>query len=153
MATSASVRAVSHGDREQWLRLWEGYNAFYGRSGATALDPSVTGTTWARFLDPAEPIHALVAERDGELIGLAHYLFHRSTVAIGLNCYLQDLFIGEAARGHGVGRSLISAVFDRAKASGSPRIYWQTHETNHIARKLYDAMAENSGFIVYRKLL
>ena len=108
--------------------------------------------TWARFFDAYEPVHGLVAQSDGRLVGLTHYLFHRSTTAIEPLCYLQDLFTNEAARGSGVGRALIEAVYDRARLAGSPRVYWQTQETNHTAMLLYDKVAERSGFIVYRKL-
>ena len=107
--------------------------------------------TWQRFFDAYEPVHALVAEGDGRLLGLTHYLFHRSTTAIEPSCYLQDLFTAEAAHGKGVATALIHAVYERAKLAGSPRVYWQTHETNLIARRLYDQVAERSGFIVYRK--
>jgi GNAT superfamily N-acetyltransferase len=132
--------------------LWDGYNAFYGRSGPTALPPEITQTTWSRFFDAYEPMHALVAEQEGRLLGLTHYLFHRSTTALGPTCYLSDLFTSEAARGKGVGRALINGVYERAKRAGSPRVYWQTHETNRTARRLYDKVAEESGFIVYRKI-
>jgi GNAT superfamily N-acetyltransferase len=108
--------------------------------------------TWARFFDAYEPVHALVAESDGALIGLAHYLFHRSTTSIEPTCYLQDLFTSEAARGKGVGRALINGVYEQAKLAGSSRVYWQTHETNLTAQQLYDKVADKSGFIVYRKL-
>jgi len=150
---SPVIRAVTPQDFDQWLPLWEAYNEFYGRVGPTALPDAVKQTTWARFLDAAEPVHALVAERDGELIGLAHYLFHRSTISIAPTCYLQDLFTTEAVRGAGVGRTLIEAVYERAKAAGSNRVYWQTHESNQRAMRLYDDLAERSGFIVYRKAL
>ena len=133
------------------MPLWEGYNAFYGRSGPTALDPEISRTTWSRFFDVYEPMHALVAERDGSMIGLAHYLYHRSTITIAPTCYLQDLFTVEAARGSGVGRALINAVYDHAREAGAARVYWQTHETNVVAMKLYDRVAERSGFVVYRK--
>lgn len=146
-----SVRAVAPDDCARWLALWDGYNAFYGRHGATALDPAITATTWQRFFDADEPVHALVAEQDGELIGLTHYLFHRSTTAIAPTCYLQDLFTGAAARGRGVGRALIEAVYARAQAGGSTRVYWQTHETNATAMRLYDQIADRSGFLVYGK--
>lgn len=146
-----SVRAVAPDDYARWLALWDGYNAFYGRHGATALDPAITATTWQRFFDADEPVHALVAEQDGELIGLTHYLFHRSTTAIAPTCYLQDLFTSAAARGRGVGRALIEAVYARAQAAGSPRVYWQTHETNATAMRLYDQIADRSGFLVYGK--
>ena len=98
-------------------------------------------------------MHALVAESEGELIGLAHYLFHRTTTTIAPLCYLNDLFTSEAARGKGVGRALIEAVYVQARQAGAPRVYWQTHETNTTARALYDKLAERSGFIVYRKAL
>jgi GNAT superfamily N-acetyltransferase len=84
------------------------------------------------------------------MLGLVHYLFHRSTTAMAMTCYLQDLFTNEAARGQGVGRALIEAVYARAKAAGSNRVYWQTHETNAVARALYDKVSTRSGFIVYR---
>jgi len=147
------IRPVAGVDFARWLPLWEGYNAFYGRSGPTALPAEITWSTWQRFLDPAEPVHALVAERDAQLLGLTHYLFHRSTIHIEPVCYLQDLFTAEGARGQGIGRALIEAVAARARASGATRVYWLTHETNHTARRLYDKVAANSGFIVYRKQL
>jgi len=147
------IRAARRDDYAQWKPLWDGYNAFYGREGRTALDPEVTRATWDRFHDEAEPVHALVAEEGGRLLGLAHYLFHRSTICIPLTCYLQDLFTSPAARGKGIGRALIEAVCEKAREAGSPRVYWQTHETNATARRLYDEVAERSGFIVYRRNL
>lgn len=105
-----------------------------------------------RFFDAYEPVHAIVAEDGGRLLGLAHYLFHRSTTAIAPSCYLQDLFTDVPARGKGVGRALIASVYERARQAGAPRVYWQTHETNTAAMQLYDKVAERSGFLVYRKL-
>ncbi len=142
------VRAVSAEDRKQWEPLWAGYNLFYGRT----LPEQITDVTWARFLHPDEPVHALVAEGDGALVGLAHYLFHRSTILISPICYLQDLFTAESARGQGVGRALIEGVYQRAKEGGAARVYWHTQETNATAIKLYASIAERSGFIVYRKI-
>jgi GNAT superfamily N-acetyltransferase len=149
--TAIRFRSIDAGDYAGWKRLWDGYNAFYGRHGETALPDAVTQCTWQRFFDAHEPMHALVAARGGELLGLAHYLFHRSTIQIAPTCYLQDLFTSEAARGHGIGRTLIDAVYERARAAGVPRVYWQTHESNATAMRLYDKIAERSGFVVYRK--
>src|SRR5690242_3515091 len=128
------VRDVVASDYEQWLPLWQGYNAFYERVGPTALAPEITATTWRRFLDPAEPVHAMVAELDGRLVGLVHYIFHRNTIMLAPICYLQDLFTSAGQRGRGVGRALIEAVYERARHAGSTRVYWLTHETNLIAR-------------------
>jgi GNAT superfamily N-acetyltransferase len=147
------VRPVASTDLAQWRPLWDGYNAFYGRSGPTALAEEVTHTTWARFFDAVEPVHALVAEHEGRLVGLVHYLFHRSTTLLGPTCYLQDLFTEAALRGQGVGRALIAAVNQRARAAGAERVYWMTHETNTTAMKLYDQVAEKPGFVIYRQVL
>lgn len=147
------VRPVARADYDAWLPLWDGYNKFYGRFGPTALPIEVTRMTWARFFDAYEPVHGLVAESERRLVGLVHYLLHRSTTLIEPNCYLQDLFTDERTRGKGVGRALIEAVYERAKIAGCTRVYWLTHQTNATARRLYDQVAENTGFIVYRKML
>jgi GNAT superfamily N-acetyltransferase len=151
MENTLLIRAIAESDYEGWLRLWHGYNAFYQRLGPTALPEQITQATWRRFFDPAEPMHALVAERQGSLIGLVHYLFHRSTTLLGPICYLQDLFTSANSRGQGVGRALIEGVYQRAHEAGSARVYWQTHESNLVAQQLYNKLAERSGFIVYRK--
>ncbi len=153
MAGDVIIRPVRPDDFDQWFLLWEGYNAFYEREGSTALDPEITRVTWLRFFDAYEPMHALVAEIDGSLAGLCHYLFHRSTIAIEPSCYLQDLFTAESARGHGVGRALIEAVYAQARSAGAMRVYWQTHSSNEPAMRLYNGIAENSGFVVYRKMV
>jgi GNAT superfamily N-acetyltransferase len=147
-----TVRAVRPEDFAAWKILWDGYNAFYGRHGETALPEEVTRQTWARFFDGYEPLHAMVAEHNGQLLGLVHSILHRSTTQIGPVCYLQDLFTAEAARGKGVGRALIEAVYLYAKQAGCGRVYWLTHETNATAMQLYDKVADKSGFIVYRKI-
>lgn len=150
MTPSIEVRSVRRDDFPAWQELWNGYNAFYGRSGATALPQEITQLTWLRFFDAYEPMHALVAEESGALLGLAHFLYHRSTIQLSPTCYLQDLFTLAAARGQGVGRALINAVYERAKSAGAGRVYWQTHETNAVAMQLYDKVAQRSGFLVYR---
>lgn len=150
MTDELLIRSAVRDDFDQWLVLWDGYNEFYERVGPTALPQEITETTWARFFDPDEPMHALVAESGGRLVGLAHYLFHRSTTSIAPICYLQDLFTSGAQRGRGIGRQLIERVAEEARAAGSPRVYWQTHESNATARRLYDQIAEYSGFLVYR---
>ncbi|MDX0639685.1 GNAT family N-acetyltransferase [Sinorhizobium medicae] len=152
MSENLAIRPVTRLDYEQWLPLWRGYNAFYGRAGETALHPDVTQMTWSRFFDAYEPMHALVAESGDRLVGLTHYIFHRSTTSIQPNCYLQDLFTDEVERGRGIGRAFINGVYEAAKRAGSPRVYWLTHETNRTAMQLYDRVAEKSGFVMYRKM-
>ena len=147
------IRPIQPTDFDQWKPLWDGYNAFYGRAGESALADAITQMTWSRFFDAYEPVNALVADNDGQLLGLAHYIFHRSTIYIAPTCYLQDLFTLEAARGKGVGRALIEQIYQRARPAGCARVYWLTHQTNETAMNLYDKVAEKSGFVAYRKPL
>jgi GNAT superfamily N-acetyltransferase len=149
MTGETVVRPVQPGDRAAWEPLWQGYLTFY----KTSLASDVTNATWRRFFDPLEPLHAVVAERDGRLIGIAHYLLHRSTWAPVCYCYLEDLFVEPAVRGSGAGRALIAAVEAAARDAGASRLYWITHETNHTAQKLYDRVAERPGHVQYRKKL
>ncbi|MCB8820861.1 GNAT family N-acetyltransferase [Microvirga rosea] len=142
------IRPFQTGDRHGWDPLWQGYLTFY----QATLPPETTELTWKRLLDPSEPMHGLAAVLDGEVIGIVHFLYHRSTWTPGNYCYLQDLFTSEKARNKGVGRSLIEAVYNRAKADGASRVYWLTHETNETAQLLYDKVAAKSGFIQYRKV-
>ena len=153
MTSSLLIRPPAAADYPAWKPLWDGYNAFYGREGPTALADEITQATWQRFFDAYEPVHALVAERDGQLVGLTHYLFHRSTTRLEPTCYLQDLFTLPSERGKGVGRQLIEGVYERAKLAGVHRVYWQTQVTNTAGRKLYDKVATHDGFIVYGTLV
>jgi len=150
MAHPFTIRPLLREDRAQWKVLWDGYNGFYGRSGSTALPESITEATWERFFDPAEPVHALVAADGARVVGLAHYVLHRSTTRLNDVCYLQDLFTAEDQRGRGVARALIAAVADWARTRGCARVYWHTQASNSTARYLYDQVAENHGFIQYR---
>jgi GNAT superfamily N-acetyltransferase len=145
----ADIRPLAPGDRGDWEPLWNGYLAFY----KATLPPGTTDVTWNRLLDPAEPMFVLGAFVDGRLLGIVHYILHRSTWSIGGYCYLQDLFVAEEARGMRLGRALIEAVYEKAREAGAGRVYWLTHDTNATARHLYDRVAENAGFIQYRKTL
>jgi GNAT superfamily N-acetyltransferase len=141
------VKPLDRQAQAAWEPLWQGYLAFY----KAAVAPEVTATTWARLHDPAEPMGALGAYDGERLIGFVHYIFHRSTWSVGPYCYLQDLFTAEDARGRGAGRLLIEAVYAHAREEGASRVYWLTHETNTTARALYDTVADNAGFIQYRR--
>jgi GNAT superfamily N-acetyltransferase len=141
------IRPLTAADEVAWLPLWHGYLTFY----ESTVAPDVTETTFARLLDPAEPMFALVAELNGALIGMTQCVLHRSTWTRGPYCYLNDLFVSPDARGTGAGRALIEAVYARASERGAERVYWLTHETNTTARQLYDRIATRTGFIQYRR--
>jgi len=144
-----NIRPVTRKDYADWRPLWDGYNAFYGRSGPTALGEQITEATWERFFSASEPVHALVAQDEDRIVGIAHYLFHRSTTRLHDVCYLQDLFTSQQYRGRGVGRLLIQAVYAAASATKSSRVYWTTQTTNEAGRALYEKIAKHAGFIVF----
>ncbi|KWE74532.1 GCN5 family acetyltransferase [Burkholderia ubonensis] len=146
--THIAVRPLEAADEAAWRPLWCAYRRFYD----TASSDAVLAMTWARLMDPAEPMFVLGAFDDaGALVGIVHALYHRSCWTEGPYCYLQDLYTAADARGRGAGGALIEAVYARARDAGASRVYWLTHETNTTARALYDRLATNAGFIQYRK--
>jgi len=144
---SGTIRPLVAADKSAWLPLWLGYLEFY----KAGLAPEVTETTFERLTDADESMFGLVAEQDGRIVGIAHGILHRSTWAKRSYLYLNDLFVSPDVRGGGAGRALIEGVYDRADAMGAERVYWLTHETNTTARKLYDSLAVNDGFVEYRR--
>ena len=131
-------------DEPRWAELWRAYLAFY----ETVLPQEQFADTWARLMQDTQ-IHGLAARRDGAVIGITHYLFHPTAWAAGPACYLQDLYVDQAARGTGAGRALIEAVAAEAREAGAARLYWLTQENNAVARRLYDRLARYGGFIRY----
>lgn len=145
---SVTIRPLAAADRDAWAPLWQGYLDFY----KTDLAPEVTDVTWNRLLDPAEDMHCLVAENEtGEMIGVVHYLYHRVTWAVADRCYLEDLFVAEAARGTGAGRALIEAVYKAADERGADQVYWLTQDFNEEGRRLYDRVGRVTPFIKYQR--
>ena len=143
------IKAIDKADFDIWLPLWKGYQRFY----EVDIPDPVTLKTWARFLDPVEPMHAALAMVGKQAMGLVHSIYHRSTWAAGDSCYLQDLFVAVEARGRGMGRALIEHVYADARFRGASRVHWLTHHSNHGAMQLYESIADRSGFIQYRKQL
>jgi GNAT superfamily N-acetyltransferase len=141
------VRVARNSDYENWLPIWRGYQSFY----KIEIPDATTAVTWSRFQDPQEPMHCVVAEINTELVGLVHFIRHRSCWTPSDYVYLQDLFVEPGSRGRGVGRALIEYVYVAAAESGVARVWWLTHQSNADAMSLYDQIAERTGFIQYRK--
>lgn len=143
-----TVRKLTRADEARWRALWTGYLEFY----ETSVSEDVYATYFERLLgDDPQDYHALVAEQDGRLIGLTHYLFHRHGWRVENVVYLQDLFVDPDVRGTGAGRALIEAVYEAADAAGCPSVYWMTQDFNATARQLYDRIATVTPFIKYQR--
>ena len=144
---SGAIRPLAATDKSAWLPLWAGYLEFYQAS----LPSDVTEATFSRLTGADEDMFGLIAEQDSRVIGIAHGILHRSTWARGKYVYLNDLFVSPDARGSGAGRALIEAIYKHADEIGAERVYWLTHESNATARKLYETLAVNDGFLEYRR--
>ena len=141
------IRPVGPQDRDAWSALWDLYLAFY----ETERDAAQHDQTWARIMDPKQPLFALLAERDGRAVGLANYLFHPGFWDAADLCYLNDLYVDPRSRRAGAGAALIEAVAEHARQQGAAEFYWLTAEDNATARALYDRVASRSGFLHYVK--
>ncbi len=146
MTSSFAIRDLVPADKPGWLSLWAGYLAFY----KVDIDAAVTDRTWDRLLDPASTLKARGAFGPSGLLGFAIHLHHPSTWVAGEDCYLEDLFVSDAARGQGVGRALIDDLQAIARYSGWHRLYWHTDHDNTRARALYDSIVPADGAIRYR---
>lgn len=141
------IRRITAADQRAWWPLWRGYQQFY----RVQIADDVSERTWQRLLADDEPMHAALAWQGGVAVGLVHWIFHRSCWTAGDYCYLQDLFVAPQRRGEGIGGQLIEHVGADAARAGCSRVWWLTHETNHDAMRLYDRVAERSGFVQYRR--
>ena len=150
MTLSVDIRPITKDDRDEWQPLWRAYLEFY----ETSVGAEVYDTSFARLLkEDDHEFNGMIAHRDGVAIGIVHYLFHRHMWRIENVCYLQDLYVSPQARGTGAGRALIEAVYKAADAKGCPSVYWLTQDFNHTARQLYDRIAANAPFTLYRRVL
>ena len=148
-SSRVQLRPVERADHDAWYDLWRGYQAFY----QVDIPAETSRVTWARLLDPHEPVHGALALDGDQAVGVVHWIRHRSSWTVGDYCYLQDLFVNPACRGRGIGRLLIEHVYAEAGAADCGRVYWLTHETNETAMQLYAKVADRPGFVQWRKML
>jgi GNAT superfamily N-acetyltransferase len=140
-----TIRSALPSDEDAWRQLWRGYCKFY----SAAVPEEVTSRTWKRILDPDSAVMCIVAEVDGQVYGFANCVVHENTWETQPVCYLEDLFVLPAARGHGIGKAMIEWLRNSMRAEGWARVYWMTKEDNAAARKLYDQFASADGFVRY----
>ena len=143
-----SIRPLCMSDETAWRMLWKAYLEFYDSS----VSENIYSTTFGRLIDPSVTTQfALIAEDEGQVIGLVHAILHPHNWRIEDVCYLQDLYVIPEAHGTGAGRALIEAVYAAADAKGTPSVYWLTQDSNTTARQLYDRIAKVTPFIKYQR--
>lgn len=140
---------IQQQDYNQWIKYWLAYQDFY----KVVLSSTTTQMTWQRFFDADEPVYCAVAKQGEHVLGLVHYVIHRSTWAVQNFCYLEDLYVSPNVRGQHIGKRLIEYVQQQATTQHCARLYWHTQETNQTAQKLYNWIAEKPGIIEYRMAL
>jgi GNAT superfamily N-acetyltransferase len=147
-APTVTIRPLAANDEAVWRDLWTDYLTFYKSS----VPEAVYQSTFSRLLgDDSADFNALVAEQDGRVVGLVHYLFHRHCWRVENVCYLQDLYADPSVRGTGIGRRLIAAVYAAADDAGAPAVYWLTQDDNLAGRRLYDRVGQHTNFIKYQR--
>jgi GNAT superfamily N-acetyltransferase len=140
------IRRIEARDEPRWRELFAQYTRFYEREP----DEAITGHVWSRIMNPAAPVHGIVADGGTQgVAAIANYLLHESTGSVAPVCYLQDLFVDPAMRGGGIGEALIDWLVAETERQGWSRLYWNTKENNYRARALYDKYAPHSGFLRY----
>ena len=150
MSLEWRVRPARPADEAGWRRLWRGYCDFY----VVTISEDVTDALWRRIMDGRTGINAVVAEsisktREPKLIGFGNYVLHPYTWGDGLMCYLEDLFVDEHSRRAGLGRAIIETLIQMAQDNGWARVYWHTHETNEMARSMYEKVTPTDPFVRY----
>jgi|SRR5690625_4093920 len=143
------IKAVTEEDFHSWNHLWQQYQQFY----KIRIPEATTKTTWQRILNGHEGMFSALAWFQGEAVGLVNWVFHRSTWTTGDYCYLQDLIVAPHVRNKAIGRQLVQHVYSVAEKAKCTRVYWLTHKSNKAAIHLYKKIAEDSGFIQFRKNL
>lgn len=143
---SLVIRDAGPGDEADWRRLWQDYLGFYN----VALDAAITDFTWARLMSSDQALKARLAVENAHVLGFAIHQHHASTWVLGNDCYLEDLFVAQSARGLGIGRALIADLKALAASRGWQRLYWLTDQGNTRARELYDSIVPSDGHIRYR---
>lgn len=148
MTDTLKIRPIEASDETEWRRIWTAYLTFY----ESAVPEEVYAATFARLIDPANTQQmGALAIKDGQAIGLVHYIQHPHNWKLEDVIYLQDLYADPAVRGTGAGRALIEQVYAYADKNGTPSVYWMTQEFNETARKLYDRIATLTPFIKYSR--
>lgn len=143
-----TIRPLTQADEAEWRVLWTGYLDYY----ETSVPEEVYQSSFKRMLSGDDnEFHGMVAELDGKLVGLVHYLFHRHGWKIENVCYLQDLYTDPTVRGKSVGRALIEATYEAADKAGAPAVYWLTQDFNEAGRRLYDRVGQLTPFIKYTR--
>lgn len=106
----------------------------------------------AHLFGPRPYAEVLIASLDGQPVGFALFFHNYSTFLSKPGIYLEDLYVREAWRTHGVGTALLEAVRQLAVARGCGRFEWSVLNWNQRAIDFYEKMGAKpmSEWTIYR---
>lgn len=139
------IRAVALEDKSGWRHMFEGYCRFY----EVPVEAGKSDTVWAWLHDPSHMFQGIVAEDDGQVVGLAHFHGWPDTLGGGNMCYLSDLFVDPERRGKKIGKALFEEVLKISRAQGWSAVSLLTHKTNTIGQNLYNQYGQATDYLFY----
>lgn len=129
-----TIRRTEPGDLDVVAPLFDAYRQFYGQPSDLARARDFL----ADRLRSGESV-VLLASRGGQATGFVQLFPMFSSVRTARVWVLNDLYVAEAARRGGIGRSLLQAAADFARRDGAARMVLETSQDNDAARALYRA--------------
>lgn len=132
MPAEAEVRTASGADAPVAARLLHEFNSEYGwpMPPLEQLAPRIE-----ELIQAGEALVLLV----GGDLGLAIVRLRQALISPGLDAYLEELYVVPGRRGEGLGRALLEATMEAARAAGAERIELGTSTADTAARGLYES--------------
>ena len=139
------IRKFEKKDKENWAKLYNGYANFY----KVPMNTEILDTIWSWIQDESHDVNGLCFELEGKIVGIAHYRTMPRPIKGQYIGFLDDLFVEPDFRGKKIAQKLIDHLKSLSKTNNWGSIRWITHSSNENAKKLYDKIANNTGFELY----
>ena len=146
---SFSIRFARPEDADIVLALIRALAEYEREPDAVEVDAA---TLASQLREPTPPFECLLAEREGETVGLALFFHTYSTWRGKRGIHLEDLFVVPAARGAGIGEALLREVARIARSRGCARLEWSVLDWNEPALAFYRALGARplSEWVLHR---
>ena len=139
------IRYLEQNDKENWEKLYNGYADFY----KVPMNTLILDTLWNWIQDDNHIVNGICYELEGKIVGIAHYRTMPRPIRGQYIGFLDDLFVEPDFRRKKIAQKLINHLKSLSKSNNWDGIRWITHSSNDNAKKLYDKIANNTGFELY----